>query len=319
MKRFAKVIAVLVAILMIAFVVFRTPDTDPVEMRAKYGEAPSQFVELSGGLTVHLRDEGPRDGLPIILLHGSNADLHTWQPWVDALKSDYRLIRIDQRGHGLTGAAPDGDYSSDAFVADIDAVADALGLEQFILIGHSMGGGFSVRYALAHPDRLTGIVLIDATGAPIKGEGSNLGFKLARMPVASTLMEHITPRWMVEKSLRQSVSNQQIATPEAIDRYWEMLRYPGNRGATIARFSLPLVPLTEQEVAGLDIPTLVIWGTEDAVISVEAGRWYDRVLTSQTYLEYEGIGHLPHEEAAQRSISDLRQWLEQLTQAAPVG
>ena len=59
----------------LALVVFRTPDTDAAAMRAKYGAPPSQFVDLGDGLTVHLRDEGPRDAPVIVLLHGSNADL----------------------------------------------------------------------------------------------------------------------------------------------------------------------------------------------------------------------------------------------------
>ena len=96
----------LVALLVIAFLIFRTPDTDAAEMRAKYGGPPSQFVDIGDGVTVHLRDEGPKDAPAIILLHGSNADLHTWDPWVQALKDQYRVIRFDQVGHGLTGPDP---------------------------------------------------------------------------------------------------------------------------------------------------------------------------------------------------------------------
>ena len=123
-----------------AFLIFRTPDTDPAEMRAKYGGEPSQFVLLASGQKIHLRDEGPKDAPAIVLLHGSAADLHTWEPWVEVLSQDYRVIRFDQVGHGLTGPDAGGDYSLDNFVADIDEVADVMGLEQFVLGGSSMGG-----------------------------------------------------------------------------------------------------------------------------------------------------------------------------------
>lgn len=320
MKRVLRIVGILLAIVVVAFLFLRTPDTDPAEMRAKYAGVPSQFVELGNGLTVHLRDEGPRDAPVIILLHGSNADLSTWQPWVDALKEDYRVIRFDQRGHGLTGPAPDGDYSPASFVGDIEAVADNLGLEQFVLGGNSMGGGLTVAYAIEHPDRLYGMVLVDAGGAPVQREGGgNIGFTIARTPVINRLMEHLTPRSMVERSLRQSVSNEEIVTREAVDRYWEMLRYPGNRVATVARFSLPRTPFTEQQVAALDMPALVMWGVEDALIPVEAGRWYDRVLPASTLVEYPGIGHLPQDEAPGQSVDDLRAWLEQLFPLAPEG
>src|SRR3546814_19910553 len=83
MKRLIKPALALLALVAIAYVLLRTPDTDPAEMRAKYGATPSQFVELDGGLTVHLRDEGPQDGNAdapaIVPLHGSNADLHARQ------------------------------------------------------------------------------------------------------------------------------------------------------------------------------------------------------------------------------------------------
>ncbi|MFZ9395110.1 MAG: alpha/beta fold hydrolase [Erythrobacter sp.] len=320
MKWLLRIFGALLALLVIAFLVLRTPDTDPQEMRAKYAAAPSQFVKLDNGLNVHLRDEGPRNALVIMLLHGSNADLHTWQPWVEALKGEYRVVRFDQRGHGLTGAAPDADYSNAAFVKDIEAVADALQLERFVLGGNSMGGGLTVAYALAHPERLDGMVLVDAGGAPVQGKGGgNIGFAIARMPVINRVVEHVTPRFVVERSFRQSVSNQAIATPEAIDRYWELLRYPGNRAATVARFGQHRVPFTRAQVAALDIPALVLWGTEDALIPVEAGRWYDRVLPQSTLIEYNGIGHLPHEEDAAQTTTDLQTWLAQLMRAAPEG
>lgn len=85
MKRLGKWLLGILVVLAGAFLLLRTPDTDPAAMKAKYGAAPSQFVDLGGGLTVHLRDEGPRDGPVLVLLHGSNADLHTWGPWTSRL------------------------------------------------------------------------------------------------------------------------------------------------------------------------------------------------------------------------------------------
>ena len=81
MKRLAKILGVIAALLVGAFLFLRVPDTDKAEMRAKYATAPSQFVTLANGQEVHLRDEGPKDAPAIVLLHGSNADLSTWQPW----------------------------------------------------------------------------------------------------------------------------------------------------------------------------------------------------------------------------------------------
>jgi pimeloyl-ACP methyl ester carboxylesterase len=308
----------LLAVLVIAFLIFRTPDTDPGEMRAKYGGPPSQLVDIGDGVTIHLRDEGPRDAPAILLLHGSNADLHTWEPWVEALKGRYRVIRFDQVGHGLTGPDPDEDYSTANFVADIGAVADKLGLAKFVLGGNSMGGKHALAYAIAHPERLIGLVLVDGSGGPMlkiarfkeeEEDSGNIGFTIARMPGVNLIAEQITPRSLIQQSLEQSVSVKSVASPAAVDRYWELLRYPGNRRATLARFSLPYDPLAEVDIAKVTTPTLILWGEEDRIIPVEAGQWLAQTLPAATLRIYPKVGHLPHEEAPQATLGDLEPWL----------
>ncbi|MEL7689294.1 alpha/beta hydrolase [Citromicrobium bathyomarinum] len=317
MKWLLRIVLLIVALLVVAFLIFRTPDTDPAEMRAKYGGEPSQFVEIGDGVNVHLRDEGPKDAPAIILLHGSNADLHTWQPWVDALKGRYRVIRFDQVGHGLTGPDPNNDYSVANFVSDIDEVANKLGVETFVLGGNSMGGGHAVAYTLAHPDRVKGLILVDASGAPItKKSKGNIGFTLARTPVVNRIMNYVTPRSMIEKSLRETVSNQAIVTDAMVDRYWELLRYPGNRDATRRRFSGKWNTFSPEQMVKITVPALVIWGDEDRLIPVEAGLWYDKYLPNSRLVVYDGIGHLPHEEEAQRSAAYVAKWLDEMNLAS---
>ena len=94
-----------------------------------------------------------------------------------------------------------------------------------------------------------------------------------------------------------------------MDRYWELLRYPGNRRATMARFSLPYDPFSEAEIASVTTPTLILWGEEDRLIPVAAGRWLARTLPNNRLVTYPGIGHLPHEEAPAATLRDLKAWL----------
>ena len=313
MKRLVKLLAGLLVVLGVGFLLVRVPDTEPAAMWAKYGTAPSQKFMLADGRVIHLRDEGPRDAPVLVLLHGSNADLHTWQPWVDRLKPEFRVIRFDQRGHGLTGPAPDGDYRTDAFVADVDAVADRLGLERFVLAGNSMGGGIAMAYAMRHPDRLDGLVLVDAGGADIARKGGgNLLFTLAAIPGLNRLMAQITPRSLVERSLSQSVANQAIVTPEAVDRYWELARYPGNREATLKRFGQARTPFTAEQVAAVTVPTLVMWGEEDSLIPYEAADWYMAHMPNATLAAYEGVGHIPMEEHPDQSAADIMAFMQGL-------
>lgn len=322
MKWLWRILVGLVALLVVLFFVFRVPDTDPAEMRAEYATAPSQFVKLSDGREIHLRDEGPRDAPVIVLLHGSNADLSTWQKWTEALRDEYRVIRFDQRGHGLTGPAPDGQYDLDDFAGDLDKVTAALGVEKFALAGNSMGGAIAMGYAIANPDRLDALVLVDAGGAPIERKGSgNLAFSLAGKPVIGDLMSQLLPRALVEKSLSQSVSNQAVVTPQAVDRYWEMARYPGNRTATRQRFSTPRKSFRPEQVQAMQVPTLVMWGEEDTLIPYAAAGWYMEHLPRATLANYPGIGHIPQEEAPERSASDVKAFLAKVrgAEAPPSG
>ena len=313
MRKFLKWTALLVLALIVALFAWGYAGDIPVnELRAKYANAKSEFVDLGDGMIVHLRDEGPKDAPAIILLHGSNASLHTWQQWVDRLGKEYRIIRYDQPGHGLTGPHPKDDYSASAFVDVVDRVAKNRGLTKFYLGGNSMGGWVTHEYAKAHPEKLLGIILVDAGGAPdAKPKSLPIGFRIARLPVLNQLAQVITPRSVIETSLKQTVSNQAVVTKTEIDEYWELLRYPGNREATGKRFAqygtrLTVTPMSD---ATRKVPALILWGDEDTLIPVESAKWFQSQYTDQVTHIYKGIGHLPMEEAAEASANDVISWL----------
>jgi pimeloyl-ACP methyl ester carboxylesterase len=176
-----------------------------------------------------------------------------------------------------------------------------------------MGGGIAWNYARAHPEKLVGLVLVDAGGAPeAAGKSLPIGFRIAQTPVLRDIMKIVTPRSMIETSLKQSVSNQAIVTPAIVDRYWEMLRYPGNRQATLDRFTAPRKPSDEADVRAIKTPTLILWGQEDKLIPVASVAWFKRLLPNATAIIYPGIGHIPMEEAPDRSANDLKTWLATL-------
>lgn len=312
MKRLLKYLIGLLAVAAIALFVWGyAPDTDPAAMKAKYANASSQFVDVGGGLTMHVRDEGKRDGPVLVLLHGSNASLHTWEPWVERLKAKYRIISLDQIGHGLTGPNPTDQYEADAFVGTLDALMVKLGVNRFALAGNSMGGFVAWEYALAHPDKLTHLVLVDAAGPP---EDPNkklpIGFRIARTPGLNKLALVITPRSLFEKSMHQSVSNQAIVTPAAVDRYWELNRYPGNRKATGLRFATYAGRTRDiGKIGTITTPTLILWGAEDKLIPASGADWFAAQIKGSTKIVYPGIGHIPMEETPDRSAADLDAFL----------
>lgn len=314
-RRWPIIVAVIVVILAALFLWARTPDLAAAELRGRYANAESEFVEVSPGLTVHLRDEGPALAPVVMLLHGSNASLHTWEPWVEQLKATHRVISFDHPGHGLTGPHPRDCYTAACFTNVVEAVARNRKLDRFVLAGNSMGGWIAWNYALAYPGRLAGLVLIDASGAPLPPEiepKPPIGFRIARTPGLNMLMREITPRSMVEKSLRQSVSVQASVTPQVVDRYWELLRHPGNRRATGIRFAAPRDTADLDKLATIATPTLVMWGREDKLVPVEAATVFANAIPNSRVLIYDDIGHIPMEEAPYRSVGDLNAFLAEL-------
>lgn len=134
-----------------------------------------------GELTLHYQEWGDPAGEPIVMLHGFGVSGHMFDEFAERLQGGYRLLALDQRGHGDSSWAQDGDYSREAFVADIEGFREALGLESFILMGHSMGGLNAVSYVNAHPERVRSLILVDV-GPEAAKEGVDNIVRFTRGP-----------------------------------------------------------------------------------------------------------------------------------------
>ena len=317
MKRLLKYLGIMILIAFMGLFLWGyAPDTDAKAMKAKYGNGASQFVELQPGLKVHYRDEGVRDGRTIMLIHGSNASLHTWEPWVKILGKDYRIISLDLPGHGLTGTHPGGVYDYPVFVDVVDRLMTRLKVKSAVIGGNSMGGGTAWMFALAHPEKTDAVLLIDAAGAPQwQARKIPIGFRLARMPVVKELTRFIAPRSMFESSIKTSMSVQSKIDDALVDRYWELNRFPGNREATMKRFALPHNnrQASKQGLAAIMVPVMIMWGEEDNLIPVESAKWFADALPGAKLVIYPKVGHIPMEEVPEQSANDVKVWLDSLT------
>ena len=317
MKRLLKYLGIMILIAFTGLFLWGyAPDTDAKAMKAKYGNGASQFVELQPGLKVHYRDEGVRDGRTIMLIHGSNASLHTWEPWVTILGKDYRIISLDLPGHGLTGTHPGGVYDYPVFVDVVDRLMTRLKVKSAVIGGNSMGGGTAWMFALAHPEKTDAVLLIDAAGAPQwQARKIPIGFRLARMPVVKELTRFIAPRSMFESSIKTSMSVQSKIDDALVDRYWELNRFPGNREATMKRFALPHNnrQASKEGLAAIMVPVMIMWGEEDNLIPVESAKWFADALPGAKLVIYPKVGHIPMEEVPEQSANDVKVWLDSLT------
>ncbi len=174
----------LVAVALLALAVFvaaaRNGWMQPAddELRARYG-LPNSHDIMVGAQKLHYVDEG--SGPVIVLVHGSYASLRQWQAWVDVLKANYRVIRFDRPGMGLSGPNPDSRYDGDAEAALIGKFADQLKLARFTLVGTSSSGEGVAHFAAQHPERLQGLILANIAAGPIKMNTSHLTPRFKRV------------------------------------------------------------------------------------------------------------------------------------------
>lgn len=303
---------IVLAIAVIAVSVVRF-DKSKEELVPKYALAPSEFIDLPNGATAHVRDQGNPQGPVLVLIHGSNASLHTWEPWVALLGAKYRIVTMDMPGHGLTGAVPGDDYSRAGMVAFTHEVLQKLEITHYAIGGNSMGGGVAAQYAEDHPDEVTAVILVDAAGLPRKkqpGEKIPLGFRLARMPVLNKIMLYVSPRSIFEEGVRKVSVDQSKITEEMIDRYYELNLYDGNRRATGIRFRLPSSDEAVSEKLGqIRVPTLILWGDKDSLIPVENAAEFQKRISGAKAVIYPNVGHIPMEEVPEKSAADVDRFL----------
>jgi pimeloyl-ACP methyl ester carboxylesterase len=283
--------------------VLAVPDIPVEELLPLYGGGASKFLDVDG-LQVHDRDEG--QGPVLVLLHGTAASLQTWDGWVAALAGQHRIIRMDLPGFGLTGPSATGDYAIPAYVAFLEDFRKRLGLSRFALAGNSLGGQIAWGYAVAHPHEVTELILVDPAGYPI--EKPALAFRLARLPVLSTLLAHADPRPMVRKTLRLAYGDPSKVTPELIRRYTQLSLRAGNRLAFVQRARVSQVDRSA-DIPKVSVPTLILWGREDRLIPVTDAARFQAAISGSKVILYDSVGHVPMEEIPERSAADVEAFL----------
>jgi len=281
-------------------------DIPAAELEQQYAQPPSRFLDVDG-LRVHYRDEG--QGPVLVLLHGSNASLFTWEGWARALSGHFRVISLDLPGHGLTGPDPKGRYTATGMAGFLEAFRTRLGLERFHLAGNSMGGSVAWHYALLHPEQVERLILVDAAGYP-RNEPSPLVFRAISAPVVGELLSLVTPRWVVERNLQAVYADPGRVTEPLVTRYHALLLREGNRTATRERVRMGTDDGLWKRLGEVRAPTLILWGEKDTWILSTYGQRFDQDIPDSRLIVYPDLGHVPMEEDPERTATDVRRFLE---------
>jgi pimeloyl-ACP methyl ester carboxylesterase len=318
-----RIIGILLMLTALAVTLAHAPDRSVESLVARWAQPPSDFMVVKGQL-VHYRDEGPReDATPLVLVHGTSASLHTWEGWVTALRGAKRVITFDLPGFGLTGPFA-GAYTPDDYRADTLArftldFLDALHVRRFDIGGNSLGGEVAWRVATLAPDRVERLVLVDASGYAFEPEHVPIGFQFARLPVLNRIGEILTPRVLIEDSLRDVYGDPSKVTGALVDRYFELALREGNRHALSERLREIATDLAPERIRSLHVPTLILWGGRDRLIPPANGRAFEHDIAGSRLVVFPALGHVPQEEDPQQSVAPVRSFLGLAPAVVPAG
>ena len=294
------------ALMAIALFSLWTPDLDRAELEQRYAATNPQTMEVDG-LRLHYKESGPKDAPALLLLHGFGSSLQTWDEWSLKLESSYRVIRLDLPGFGLTGASPVHDYSEETDVAILTHFVDKLGLNQFSVIGHSMGGKMAWSLAASQPNRVKALVLMAPDGFP---EAKDIGSKPYEVPAIMGLMKYFLPKYFVQKSIEPAFADAKALNGALINRYYDMLRAPGVRGAILDRSNQTIYTDPVPRLKNIKAPTLLLWGEQDQMIPSANAQSYSGILSNSTTIVVPDLGHLLQEEQAEKGLAVVKQFLD---------
>lgn len=282
-----------------------TPDQDLPLLEARYLAAPGDLIEVDG-MRLHLRDSGPKDAPAVIMVHGFGGSLHSWEPWAQALSVDHRVIRFDLPGCGLSAPDSSGNYSDARSMQLLIALMDQLGIARASIVGHSIGGRIAWTFAATHPQRVDKLVLVAPDGFASPGFAYG---QAPDVPASVELMRYVLPKPLLRMSLEPAYANASFLSDTLTTRYHDLMLAPGSREALIARMRqttlVDPVPLLHR----IQAPTLLVWGEADAMIPFANASDYLKAMAHVTLVSLPSVGHLPQEEAPEKSIVAVRDFL----------
>jgi pimeloyl-ACP methyl ester carboxylesterase len=318
MFRWLLAIIGLAAIVVVAgYFVLKRDDIPYATLASHYENANSRYVDLPGGIHMHYRDEGAHPGAAtLVLVHGYAASVQTWEPWVTRLGRDYRVISVDLPGHGLTSAPAGYQPTTSNYVDALNAFATSQHLDHFVLAGNSMGGDIAWHYALAHPEQLSGLILVDAGGWP---DGSTahepLIFKLLSNPIIAPLLRDLDNTRLTREGLEKAFVNHSLINDAMVSRYTDLARAPGHR-EILVQIMLNRSPgdvATPERLSAIHTPTLIIHGDHDNLIAPSSGQHFKDAIAGSELVMLPNVGHVPQEEAPDASAHAVRAFLTRIS------
>jgi non-heme chloroperoxidase len=258
-----------------------------------------QRLALPTGVELDVIESGDPAGVPLILLHGISDSAPSMRPLMNELPAGIRAIAITQRGHGDSDK-PAGPYTTDAFVADAVAVMDRLGVKKGVVLGHSMGSVVAQRLAVTHPERLSGLIL-EGAFPTLANNPDVKGFYDGMIAPLTGPLDPATAREFQVSTMARPVPPAFLELVVA-----ESQKLPAHAWKAILQDMMAAD--RSDDLRGLRVPTLILWGDQDAFTKAEHQKVLTEKIAGSRLHVFEGTGHDPHWEepaAAARLIADF--------------
>jgi pimeloyl-ACP methyl ester carboxylesterase len=310
MKRFLQFLLALIVIAAVALTLFwfaRPADVSFDQVRAGIPNSDySHFIDVDG-VKIHYQEKGT--GTPLVLLHGYTSSTYSWKDVFEPLAKSFHVIAVDLKGFGLSGK-PDGDYTRRAQAALVAHLLAQLNIDKAWLCGSSMGGEVALNVAVANPQRVAGLILIDSAGVEVPGSGS-LAPSYLLIPVVGRVLTALALRSdkLVREGLEKSFYDRSKVTNDRVAAYYLPLKTRGGQLAALrARTQAGQFPV-EPELGRINVETLILWGAQDALIPVAAGHKLHALIKRSKLVTFENCGHLPQEEMPARVVDEITQFI----------
>jgi esterase len=264
-------------------------------------------------------DPGTAGRRPIVFLHGAALNAHTWDVVCLMLRGQHHCYALDQRGHGESAWADDADYSGDAHRGDIEAFVDHLGLDQFVLVGHSMGGFNAFNYAFHNSQRLAALVLVDS-GPSMLSKGARRIVDFVSDTAEADSLEQIMEKAIAfnprrdPRLLRRSLLNNFRRTPEGKWlRKTDLRMWHGNGNRAQEREKLME---RFRQTSRVTCPTLIVQGGLSDVFTAEDAHNLAAGFPRGRYAQVSEAGHTVQGDNPRVLAQALSQFLESLAGSA---
>ena len=264
-------------------------------------------TRLATGLRMHYAEQGDREGEAIVFLHAYVDSWFSYSRVLPLLSAEYHAFAPDQRGHGNSDK-PQCCYTADDYAADVDAFMDAVGIEKATLVGDSSGGLIAQRMTLDYPHRVSRLVLI---GSPTTLVNNEAVMEAGEQMLAG-LEDPIPPEFVrdfILGTIHDPVPEEFLSTAVS-----QSLKVP----TRVWRDYYEEVLLTVNDTARLGemgVPTLILWGEQDALLPREEQEWRAAAIPNATLRVYPETGHLAHWVRPEWVVRDLQAFLKETAAA----